>query len=424
MLISQKLTGLRMDFISLMGCLVLSNSLFSQERIQDTITAADILGNSTHLGISYGGYRALSRDVQPSINQIKADIRILYTMGIRLLRTYNVNYPHAHNVLKAIRMLHEEDPSIEMYLVLGTWINCKNAYTPNADHTQESPANAIEIEKAIALANEYSDIVKIISVGNEAMVHWATDYFVSPNIILKWVNYLQELKAKGKLPSYLWITSSDNFASWGGGDSSYQNEDLIQLIKAVDYLSIHTYPYHDTHYNPAFWEVAPENTVKSKKDRLDYALQQAVIYSANQYKQVKKYMLSLGVNKPIHIGETGWSTASIGKYGKEGSKAADEYKQALFYEKILQWSKKNKISCIYFSAFDEPWKDPNGPLASENNFGLFTVDGKAKYVLWSLVDKGLFEGLSREESGPPIVKTYGGDFNHLWNNINLPIYEK
>jgi hypothetical protein len=30
---------------------------------------------------------------------------------------------------------------------------------------------------------------EIIAVGNEAMVHWAWDYYVEPAIILKWVDY-------------------------------------------------------------------------------------------------------------------------------------------------------------------------------------------------------------------------------------------
>jgi hypothetical protein len=50
------------------------------------------------------------------------------------------------------------------------------------------------------------------------MVKWATSYYVQPSVILKWVNHLQELKKVGKLDAKLWITSSDNFASWGGGD--------------------------------------------------------------------------------------------------------------------------------------------------------------------------------------------------------------
>ena len=116
-----------------------------------------------------------------------------------------------------------------MYVMLGTWIDCKGAWTEVRDHSSENlENNTSEIEKAIGLANQYSDIIKIISVGNEAMVHWAEAYYVTPEIILKWVNHLQKLKKEGKLPSDLWITSSDNFASWGGGDESYHKEELIR----------------------------------------------------------------------------------------------------------------------------------------------------------------------------------------------------
>ena len=48
----------------------------------------------------------------------------------------------------------------------------------------------------------------------------------TPSIILKWVNHLQNLKKTGELPKDLWITSSDNFASWGGGSNEYHAEDL------------------------------------------------------------------------------------------------------------------------------------------------------------------------------------------------------
>jgi predicted dinucleotide-binding enzyme len=126
--------------------------------------------------------------------------------------------------------LKNENPAFEMYVMLGVWIDCKNAWTnlpPN--HNEESERNAIEIAEAVRLANQYPDIIKIIAVGNEAMVKWATNYYVQPAVILKWVNHLQQLKKQNQLPKDLWITSSDNFASWGGGDAAYHNEDLNQL---------------------------------------------------------------------------------------------------------------------------------------------------------------------------------------------------
>ena len=165
---------------------------------------------------------------------------------------------------------------------------------------------------------------------------------------------------------------------------------LYELIQAVDYLSIHTYPFHDTNYNPSFWDTNSEAT-ESKKEKIEAAMNRAINYALGQYNAVEKYLEKIGVDKPIHIGETGWSTQSNGLYGINGSHAADEFKQALYYHKMQKWSRENNITNVYFSAFDEPWKDPNGPMASENNFGLFTLEGKAKYALWPLVDKGIFK---------------------------------
>lgn len=412
-------------FLWLLTCAFLScGREQKQPQKEATIKAAEILGNRAYPAISYGGYRTNSREDQPTLAQIKADLRILHAMGIKLVRTYNLQFEHSPNVLKAIAALKKEEINFEMYVMLGTWIDCKGAWTEARDHSSENlENNTSEIEKAIALANQYPDIVKIISVGNEAMVHWAEAYYVTPKIILKWVNHLQKLKKEGKLPSDLWITSSDNFASWGGGDNSYHKEALNQLIQAVDYLSIHTYPFHDTHYNPSFWETNSEAT-RTKKEKIEAAMNRAMNYALAQYNAVEKYLEKIGVNKPVHIGETGWSTQSKGLYGNNGSHAADEFKQALYYHKMQQWSKENNITNVYFSAFDEPWKDPNGPMASENNFGLFTVEGKAKYALWPLVDKGTFRNLSREENGSPIQKTFEGNAQQVFDQSQPPKTKK
>ncbi|QBZ98921.1 glycosyl hydrolase family 17 protein [Flavobacterium sangjuense] len=383
------------------------------------LTAADILGNPKYLAISYGGFRQTSRDIEPTIPELKEDMRILSAMGIKVLRTYNVHLKEAANLLEVIRKLKKEDKNFEMYVMLGAWIDCQNAWTDLApNHDVESEANATEIARAVELANEYPEIVKIIAVGNEAMVKWATSYFVQPGVILKWVNHLQELKKSGKLPNDLWITSSDNFASWGGGDSQYHVPDLEKLIKAVDYISMHTYPMHDTHYNPAFWGVLEKESHLTDIEKINAAMLRAKEYAISQYEAVSKYMKSLGVNKPIHIGETGWASLSNEHYGNEGSKATDEYKEALFYNHMRDWTNKVGMSCFYFEAFDEQWKDAKNPSGSENHFGLFTLNGQAKYALWKLVDKGVFKGLTR--NGNKITKTYNGNEQALMKDVLVP----
>ena len=166
------------------------------------MTAAKILGNPDYLAISFGGYREKSRDMQPSIKELKEDLKILSAMGVKVLRTYNVQpkLPHASNLLEAIRQLKKEDSGFEMYVMLGAWIDCLNAWTDKVpNHEVESAQNAGEIARAVALAKKYPEIVKVIAVGNEAMVKWAASYFVQPNVILKWVHHLQDLKKSGEL---------------------------------------------------------------------------------------------------------------------------------------------------------------------------------------------------------------------------------
>ena len=220
------------------------------------------------------------------------------------------------------------------------------------------------------------------------------------------------------MPKDLWITSSDNFASWGGGDAMYHNDDLNQLMKAVDYISLHTYPMHDTHYNPVFWGTVSGEDHLSDKEKIDAAMLRAADYARSQYQNVVAYMKSIGVNKPVHIGETGWATMCNELYGNAGSKATDEYKSAQFYNLMRAWTNKSGISCFYFEAFDENWKDSANPQGSENHFGLINLQSEAKFVLWNAVDAGSFKGLTR--NGKPITKTYQGNEKALWLDVKTP----
>ena len=382
-------------------------------------SAKEFIGNPDYPAISYGGYREKSREQQPTINEIKEDLLIMHAQGFRVFRTYDLHHPFAENTLKAIREIKQADSNFEMYVMLGAWIQCKDAFTENPIHEEEDfEGNKFEITEAVRLAQEYPDIVKIIAVGNEAMVHWAWSYHVPPKFVLKWVKYLQELKASGDLNDDLWVTSSDNFASWGGGSDDYHNDDLDELIRSVDFVSMHTYAFHDTHYNPSFWNLDAELANTDKQDIIKQAMKRAVDYELGQFDSVKKYVHKIDPLKEVHIGETGWSSVASDLYGYGGTEAADEYKLGLYYQMISDICYSMSITCFYFSAFNEPWKDSTNENGSENHFGLFTVDGKAKYPLWEQVDNGVFDNLTR--GGNPIVKTYNGDFEALLNDSNIP----
>lgn len=379
-------------------------------------TASMILGNPNYPAISYGGYRERTRDVQPSVDDAKEDMRILHAAGFRILRTYDTHLDLAKNTLEAIKQIKTEDPSFEMYVMLGAWITAANPNTDNVIHNQEDyDFNKYEIDETVRLANLYPDIVKVIAVGNEAMVHWATSYFVTPDIILKWVNYLQGLKKTNQLPENLWITSSDDFSSWGGGGAEYHTNELNELIQAVDFISMHTYPFHNTHYNPYFWQYS--DTTDQEK-QINELMQNAKNFAKDQFLAVRKYIDSIDKTKSIHIGETGWATVDTYLYGVTGSRAADEYKQAIYFKHMQDLCNELSISCFYFSAFDEPWKDYANIDGSENHFGLFTVDGRAKYALWEMVDNEIFKDLNRGKNS--ILKSFDGDKDLMMGGVDVP----
>ena len=369
-----------------------------------------LLGNKNIQAMSYSGYRLETRgkglpnilDYCPTIEELKEDMRILGAMGVKLIRTYDTQeYTHAPRLVEAIHQIKQEDKNFEMYVMLGAWIQCKGAYTDSVDHTiEDEEFNILEMDTAIKLAAKYPDIVKIIAVGNEAMVTWQA-HWVDSEIILKYVRYAKDAMINPingyLLPKNVLLTSSDNFAVWGA-EKNYRKESLTELIKEVDFISLHTYPFHDTHYNSHFWKIG------AFKDAME------------QYNLVKNYIKKIDLVKPIHIGETGWATIDDHFYTTPGSGATDEIKDKMYYDAINKWCFDNNISCFYFEAFNEPWK--GGELGSESHFGLFTVDGKAKYPLWDLVDNGIFKNLKR--GGNSITKTFNGDFELLHKTLLTP----
>jgi exo-beta-1,3-glucanase (GH17 family) len=388
-----------------------------------TMTAERLLGNPAIRAISYSGWRTTERadELTPSMEELKEDLRLMDAMGIRLLRTYNTQvYPQFALLMQAIRELREEEEGFEMYVMLGAWIQCKGAYTASPDHSIEDAAtNAAEIERAIELAAEYPEIIKIIAVGNEAMVTWQAHY-VPPDVILKWVNVVREARAEGKISPDLWVTTSDNWAALGG-ETTYRNDTLVELLQALDYVSLHTYAFHDTYYQKTFAWAKEEESVLGISEQRARAVQRALQHQVEQVAAVRDYMDGLGIDSEIHIGETGWASQDDSHYGPEGTAAADEYTYKLFHDAVRVWTVEAGMSCFYFQAFDEPWKSST-PGGSESHFGLFTNEGKAKAVIWHLVDAGVFDGLGR--NGQPVSKTFDGDVDALMATVLPPRHIK
>ena len=287
--------------------------------------------------ICYSGFRdgqSPDAGVFPSPAEIASDFEILQGHW-DALRLYACDV-HTERVLAVIR-----EQGFAFKVMLGAYIAAEIS-NPNCPWGGEYPAsvlrdnkrsNQAELERAVALANEYPDIVDVVSAGNEATVDW-TDHLVSPDAVTDYVTYLQRHVAQP-------VTFCENYVPWLGK--------LDALAEQVDLISIHTYPV---------WEYK--------------TIDEALAYTKENYAAVaERYP-----DKQVIITEAGWATASNGR-GIPPENVGEFY-QKRYLEALHKWSSEQGVVVYVFEAFDENWKGSDHPLEPEKHWGLYRADRQPK----------------------------------------------
>jgi len=298
------------------------------------------LGLKEGKAICYSGYRegqSPETGIYPTYEQVKEDLLILHNHWT-YLRLYDCSL-HAETVLKVI-----DNEKLNFKVMLGAYIGAElnNFGCPwgmiftEKELKRNKKENLAQIKKLIRLANQYPDIVFSLSAGNEATVDW-TDHYVP---VEKVISYVRMIKEGAKQP----VTFCENYVPW--------YDKLKPLAEEVDFISIHTYPV---------WEY------KSIHEAMEYTKQ-------NYYSVANKYP-----DKPVVITEAGWATVSNGR-GINPENVGQEF-QAIYYNDLEKWNKKEGIMTFVFEAFDEPWKGSPEASEPEKHWGLFTVDRKPKKVM-------------------------------------------
>jgi exo-beta-1,3-glucanase (GH17 family) len=293
--------------------------------------------------ICYSGYRAgqsPGEQIYPSLAEIREDLRILQR-NWRLLRLYDCS-PHAERVLEVIRA-----DRLDFKVMLGAYLaaemnngGCPWGGTYPEETLEANVAeNGAELERLIALARRYEDIVFSVAVGNEATVDW-TDHFVP---VPRMIEYVRRVRQAIPQP----VTFCENYVPW-----QYK---LRELVPELDFLSVHTYPV---------WEYKH--------------IHEAVEYSRENYDSVAR----LYPDKPVVITEAGWSTISNGR-GIQPHNSSQEL-QDVYYNDLVGWTGGAGILTFVFEAFDEPWKGSPDPAEPEKHWGLFTVERQPKRVMHAL----------------------------------------
>lgn len=290
----------------------------------------------------YSGYRqgqSPKNATYPTYEQIKEDLTLLNELGFKYLRMYDpISY--AEETCKVIR-----DCGFNMQLMLGPGLisevnnpGCpwnKTNYSEE-ELKQRAERNDRNIDELIRIANENSDVINAVSVGNENTPDWGENNVPVERLI----SFAKKLrKETGKQ-----VTFNEGVYEW---------EHLKELADELDIISIHSYP---------LWN---GNTVEE-------ALEVNKIW----YKKVKEWY----PGKPIVFSEVGWATDCADfKQMKEGQ--ANEENQKRYYEEFWEWSDREQIISYMFEAFDEPWKGGNRPNEAEKHWGIFNEDRTPKLVL-------------------------------------------
>ena len=119
------------------------------------------------------------------------------------------------------------------------------------------------------------------------MVHWQPHH-VSPAIILKWVKFLNKKRNNGILSKHTLITCSDNWAAFGG-EEIYRSESLISLLDNLDFISLHTYAFHDTYYNKNLqWAPLSSEKSYSVEETINSSVKRAINEQKTQLSKVNR----------------------------------------------------------------------------------------------------------------------------------------
>ena len=312
---------------------------------------ADFTGRKA---VAYSPYRTATSEAGLAaesipLNNIKQDLQLLRRAGFGAVRVFDSSDKVAAQTIQAIRELN-----LDMKVMLGVWINTTSGSNAAANRV----ANNAEIARAVALANAYPDVVKAISVGNETLVSWNT---WNPQTTQDMASYLRDIRKRVSQP----ITTDDNWAFFAA-NMGEKNPDPV--INEIDFVSMHTYPIIDAQYSLWDWK---QTQAAAGTQRVAAMMDAAIAKAKADYRSVRNHLDSAGhATMPIVVGETGWKAEPSGGEAMRASPV----NQKMYYERLLAWKQESggPKTIVYFSAFDEAWKQ------SDDKWGMFNAQRQAR----------------------------------------------
>ena len=278
--------------------------------------------------ISYGCYRKGQAPgiIGPSESEILQDLKIILNHW-NLIRVYGSD-KDSELILKVIKK-----NNLPLKVMLGVWLEDEK------ENPRRKNENIKEALKAIRLANEYSEIISAINVGNETQVFWSAHRMAIDDLI----HYIRTVRNNTSQP----VTTADDFNFW--------NKPISKSVAAeVDFIVVHIYP---------LWN--------------GQTLENSIEWMSNIFfNEIKKFH----TEKILVLGEIGWATdydSTKTGDGQQGSLIKGEVSytaQEKFLLELSRWIDDNQVTTFLFEAFDEPWKgggEASSPNEIEKHWGVF-----------------------------------------------------
>ena len=192
--------------------------------------------------------------------------------------------------------------------------------------------NREEIERGIALAKQYPQVIRSLVVGNEVLLRGEMS-------VSDLVAAIREVKAAVTIP----VTYAEVWEFW----LRYRD-----VYAAVDFVTIHILPY---------WEDFPIPAAQA----------------GSHVSSIRAHVAQAFPDKEIVIGETGWPSAGRMREGARPSPAD----QARVMHDVLLVAKRGGYRVNLIEAFDQPWKRAlEGTVGG--HWGVYDGQSRAPKFAW------------------------------------------
>ncbi|MDR2925821.1 MAG: beta-1,6-glucan synthase [Azoarcus sp.] len=196
---------------------------------------------------------------------------------------------------KGLHQVPQIARELGLKVLLGAWIGYEQA------------KNALDLERAVRLANAYPDTVRAIIVGNEVLLR-------RERTASEMRDLLKQTRSKSAVP----VTYADVWEFW------VKNSELAEH---VDFLTVHILP---------FWEDDPVDIGRSLA----------------HVAEVREKIGAAFPGKPILIGETGWPSAGL----QRSTSLPSRVNQARYIREFVRQAHDSGWDYNLIEAIDQPWK--------------------------------------------------------------------